>query len=223
MVTNMKLHAILHTNWLATFRLNYNAGGWKAVWRMPIRVYGSLKVRLRGKILLPSDAGKNMLVIQSDHEDYTASSGRAELNILGTWKLNGSLRIGPDSCIAIDKGALLETGADTYLGRDTQIHCYHHISIGNRVFAGEMYVCDSTVHRILLDGSPKPLNGEVFIGDGAYLGFRTILLKGTVIPPESVVGSGSVCTSDYTEGGAEKLLICGNPAVVKTQAVTAKF
>jgi acetyltransferase-like isoleucine patch superfamily enzyme len=86
-----------------------------------------------------------------------------------------------------------------------------------------MYVCDSTVHQILLDGNPKPLNGQVFIGDGAYLGFRTILLKGAVIPPESVVGSGSVCTSDYTEGGAEKLLICGNPAVVKTQAVTAKF
>lgn len=219
----MKLRSLIHTNWLATFRLNYHAGGWKAVRLLPIRVYGPLKLKLEGKTILPPDATKNMIVIGSDHEDYTASSGKAELNIQGTWKFNGNLRIGPDACIVITKDALLQTGADVYLGRDTQIHCCHHISIGNGVFAGEMYVCDSTVHQILSDVNPKPMNGEVTVGDGVYLGFRTMLLKGTVIPAGSVVGSGAVCVSDYSKGGAEKLLICGNPAVVRTQGITAKF
>ena len=219
----MKLSSLIQTNWLATFRLNYHAGGWKAVTLLPIRVYGPLKLKLEGKIVLPSDATKNMIVIGSDHEDYTAFSGKAELNILGTWKLNGSLRIGPDTCIAIDKDGLLEIGANTYLGRDTQIHCYHHVSVGKGVFAGEMYVCDSTIHQIFSAGNSKPMNGEVVIGDGAYLGFRTILLKGTVIPAYSVVGSGAVCVSDYNQSGAEKLFICGNPAVVKATDVTAKF
>jgi acetyltransferase-like isoleucine patch superfamily enzyme len=86
-----------------------------------------------------------------------------------------------------------------------------------------MYVCDSTIHQILSAGNSKPMNGEVVIGDGAYLGFRTMLLKGTVIPAYSVVGSGAVCVSDYNQGGAEKLFICGNPAVVKATDVTAKF
>ena len=219
----MKLSSLIQTNWLATFRLNYHAGGWKAVTLLPIRVYGPLKFKLEGKIVLPSDATKNMIVIGSDHEDYTAFSGKAELNILGTWKLNGPLRIGPDTCIAIDKDGLLEIGANTYLGRDTQIHCYHHVSVGKGVFAGEMYVCDSTIHQIFSAGNSKPMNGEVVIGDGAYLGFRTILLKGTVIPAYSVVGSGAVCVSDYNQSGAEKLFICGNPAVVKATDVTAKF
>jgi len=219
----MKLSSLIQTNWLATFRLNYHAGGWKAVTLLPIRVYGPLKLKLEGKIVLPSDATKNMIVIGSDHEDYTAFSGKAELNILGTWKLNGPLRIGPDTCIAIDKDGLLEIGANTYLGRDTQIHCYHHVSVGKGVFAGEMYVCDSTIHQILSAGNSKPMNGEVVIGDGAYLGFRTMLLKGTVIPAYSVVGSGAVCVSDYNQSGAEKLFICGNPAVVKATDVTAKF
>ena len=219
----MKPRSILHTNWLATFRLNYNAGGWKVVRRMPIRVYGSMKLTLKGKILLPSEISKNMIVIGSDHEDYTASSGKAELNLQGTWKLNGPLRIGHDSSIAIGKNALLETGSETYLGRDTQIHCYRHVCIGNGVFAGEMYVCDSTIHQILSGGNPKVMHGEVVVGDGVYLGFRTTLLKGTVIPAASVVGSGAVCTSDFSKSGAEKLFICGNPAVVKTQDVTAKF
>ena len=219
----MKLSSLIHTNWLATFRLNYHAGGWKVVRRMPIRVYGHMKLTLAGKIVLPSELQKNMVVINSDHEDYTASSGKAELNIQGTWKLGGSLRIGPDSCIAIGNDGLLETGRNTYLGRDTQIHCSHHITIGKGVFAGEMYVCDSTIHQILSAGNPKPMNNEVVIGDGVYLGFRTVLLKGTVIPTGSVVGSGAVCASVFSKSGTEKLFICGNPAVVKATDVTAKF
>lgn len=219
----MKLRTVLHTNWLATLRLNYNAGGWKAVVRMPVKVYGPLKLTLRGKVILPQDSPRNTVVINSEHEDYTAMSGKSELNIQGTWKLAGFLRVGPDSCIAIDKEALLETGANTYLGRDTQIHCYHHISIGNGIFAGEMYLCDSAIHQVFSSGKAKPLLGEVIIGDGTYLGFRTTLLKGSVIPPHSVVGSGAVCSSDYSKSGPEKLFICGNPATVKAKEVTAKF
>lgn len=219
----MKHHSIYKTNWLATFRLNYHVGGWRAVVRMPIRVYGPLKLSVEGRIMLPQDSPRATLVINSCHEDYTASSGRAELNVRGLWKVGGFLRIGPDSCIAIEKGALLETGADTYLGRDTQIHCSHHVSIGNGVFAGEMYVCDSTVHQVFAAGKAKPVQGEVLIADGTYLGFRTVLLKGTVIPPRSVVGSGAVCASDFSAAGAEKLFIYGNPAQVKARDVTAKL
>ena len=67
------------------------------------------------------------------------------------------------------------------------------------------------------------MEGEVLIGDGVYMGFRTTLLKGTVIPQGSVVGSGAVCTSDYSQHGAAQLLICGNPAVVTAHSVTARF
>lgn len=191
--------------------------------RLPIKVYGPLKLTLKGKILLPQNEPRNTIVINSEHEDYTALSGKAELNIHGTWKMEGFLRIGPDTCIAIEKDALFETGADTYLGRDTQIHCYHHICIGSGVFAGETYLCDSAIHQIISSSNEKPMLGEVIIGDGTYLGFGTILLKGTVIPPRSVVGSGAVCSSDFSKNGTEKLLICGNPAVVKATDVTAKF
>lgn len=220
---SMKLRTLLRTNWLATFRLNYKACGWGAVVRMPIKVYGPLKLSLRGRIVLPKGSPRNTLVINSEHEDYTAVSGRSELNIQGTWQVGGFLRIGPDSCIAIENGALLEMGANTYLGRDTQIHCYHRISIGKGVFAGETYICDSAIHPIVSSGKAKPMTGDVTIGDGTYLGFRTILLKGTVIPRGSVVGSGAVCTSDFSKNGTENLFICGNPATVKAEETTARL
>lgn len=217
----MKLHSLITTNWWATFRLNYKAGGWNAVMRMPIRVYGRLRMTLDGDIILPRHLERNQIVINSEHEDYIACAGKSELNLKGTLKLDGHLRIGPDSCIALEKGALLEVGDEVYLGRDTEIHCYGSTKIGNGVFAGSMYVCDSTIHQVRAGEKEKPLHGEVVIGDGVYLGYRAVVLKGCVIPPLSVVGSAAVCTSDYSKQGAEKLFICGNPAVVKAKDVTA--
>ena len=86
-----------------------------------------------------------------------------------------------------------------------------------------MYACDSAIHQIVSANEEKPLYGDVIIESGVYLGFRTMLLKGTIIPTGSVVGSGAVCTSDYSRSGEENLFICGNPAVVKEKNVTAKF
>lgn len=219
----MKLHNIIHTNWLATLRLNYKVEGWKGVIRMPIKVYGPLKLSLAGTIILPPHSTRNTVIINSEHEDYTAASGKSELKIHGTWKVGGFLRLGPDTCIIIEKNASLETGTDTYLGRDTQIHCSNHIHIGSNVFAGEAYICDSSIHPIVSSGIEKNILGEVMIGDGTYLGFRTTLLKGTVIPIGSVVGSGAVCSSDFSKSGTEKLFICGNPAQVKATNTTARF
>ena len=220
---NMKLHSILHTNWLATFRLNYHAGGWGVVMRMPIRVYGSLKLKLQGRIILPANAQRNMVIINADFEDYTASAGRAAVCVLGTWQIDGFLRIGPDSCIYVNDEACLQFGRDIYIARDSRILCYKHITLGNNVLMGGTYVTDSSHHHIYREGTEQPMYGNVVIGDGVYLGFRTILLKGAVIPAGSVVGSGAVCASDFSKGGAEKLLICGNPAAVKAQNVTAGF
>ena len=219
----MKICSILHTNWLATFRLNYHAGGWKAVLRMPIIVHGSLKLKLQGKIILPANAQRNMVIINANFEDYTASADKAEVCILGTWQIDGFLRIGPDSCIYVNNEACLQFGPDIYIARDSRILCYKHITLGSNVLMGGTYVTDSSHHHIYKAGTVQPMYGDVFVGNDVYLGFRTILLKGTVIPAGSVVGSGAVCASDFSKEGAEKLLICGNPAVVKAQDVTARF
>ncbi|MBO7069132.1 MAG: hypothetical protein J6W52_10740 [Bacteroidaceae bacterium] len=219
----MKLSSILHTNWSATFRLNYHAGGWKAVWRMPFRVYGSLQLTLNGNILLSADAPRNMVIINADFGDYTASCGKAEVCILGTWNIGGFLRIGPDSCIYVGKDASLDFGNNIYIARDSKVLCYKHINVGDNVLVGGTYITDSTHHHIYKDGKGQPMLGEAIIGSGVYLGYRTMVLKGAVIPPASVVGSGAVCVSDYSKSGTEQLFICGNPAVVKATGVTAKF
>lgn len=218
-----RIRNIIRLNWTATARLNYLSGGLSAVFRMPIKVFGKLCLSISnsGSIILPLHSPKNTVIINNCHEDYTASSGKSQLTLNGMWKIDGNISIGTDCCIVIEKGATLTTGSNTFIGRDTQIHCSNSVTIGNGVFAGEMYICDSTVHRIIRNDKEQPLLGSVIIGDGCYLGFRTSLLKDTIIPPFSVVGSNSVCTKDYSSQGTEKLFICGNPAVVKHNNTTA--
>ena len=61
----------------------------------------------------------------------------------------------------------------------------------------------------------------IVIGDGCYFGFRTMVLRGAVVPPHSVIGSGAVCTRDYSAGHpAGHLLLTGVPAEVKATDVT---
>lgn len=215
------LHNILSLNWLATIGINYHVGGLSLVFRQPIKIYGKMKYHIGGKIILPANAIRNTLIIGSPHEDYTASSGRAELNIEGTWTIHGITRIGNDCFIGVRKGGVLETGSNCTIGRDTQIHCSNKVSIGNNILTGEMYITDCSEHQIISNGQKKPMMGEVNIGDGTYLGFRCMLLKGCRIPPLSVVASGAVCTKDYTKEGTEKLFIAGVPATVKAQDITS--
>lgn len=204
---------------MATIGINYAIGGISMVWRMPVKVYGKLLWRLDGEILLPKNTIRGMLTIGSCHEDYIASSGKAQINISGRWVIGGVVRIGHDCFIGVSKCAELEMGDGTFIGRDSQIHCSNKVKIGRDVFCGETYICDSTVHHILHNGKEKERDGMVVIGDGTYMGFRTMLLKDTQIPPCSVVSSGAVCIKDY--GNEEKVLIAGMPAEIIKKDYTA--
>lgn len=213
----INLRNIIRLNWTATICLNYKAGGIVCVLAMPIKVYGRLKHHVSGRIVLPEGAVRNTLIIGSEHEDYTASSGKGEIYIEGEWHINGLVRIGHDCFIGIDKGGVLEMNDGSFFGRDTQIRCSNSIRFGNDVFAGEMYATDSTIHPIYKDGKQQQCKGCISVGDGTYLGFRTVLLKGCCIPPQSVVASAAVCNRDYTQDGEAQLLLAGVPAVVKSR------
>lgn len=225
----MKLSNILRTNWCATIGLNWKTGGLRHVLRMPIRVYGKLQWQMNGTISLGERLQRNTLIIGSQHEDYTASAGRAELRIDGTLDIRGRVCIGPDSFIGVAHGARLTIGQDTFLGRDSQIHCWNEITIGRDVFMGETYITDSTEHTIIKNGEKQPMLGSISIGDGVYGGFRTMILRGAVIPPRSIIASGAVCTKDYSQQtpaetkdtAVEKIMLAGIPASIKATNITA--
>jgi len=72
-------------------------------------------------------------------------------------------------------------------------------------------IADSDFHPIAYedrDIPEKTLNAPIHIGAGAFIGARSIVLKGVTIGRGSVIGAGSVVTRDIPAG----VIAAGNPA-----------
>jgi len=120
--------------------------------------------------------------------------------------------------------SILRVGENTFIGSGTVVDCIMKIDIGDDILIS--YGCmisDSDNHSIFRDVRMRDLadgrNGQnhdwsttqsapVKICDGAWLGAKSIVLKGVTIGEGAVVGAGSVVTKDvepYT-------VVAGNPA-----------
>jgi acetyltransferase-like isoleucine patch superfamily enzyme len=91
------------------------------------------------------------------------------------------------------------------------LSCSQSITIGaNTLVGAECMIVDSDFHGYPLDENKPAKTAPVEIGDHVFIGARTIILKGVKIGNRSVIGAGSVVTSDIPENS----LAAGNPARV---------
>jgi len=120
-----------------------------------------------------------------------------------------------NSTLLIDKeNALIEIGRNVHIN-GAYIHCQRHISIGNYcVIAAGVNILDSNGHIVLSRnrtiGRDDP--SAIIIGNNVWIGLNSIILKGTIIGDNSIVGAGSVVKGNFPENS----IIKGNPAVIIT-------
>ncbi len=110
----------------------------------------------------------------------------------------------------------VEDGAILELKRGCGVSASHLIAnvgieVGEDAMIGAgCLICDSDMHEVPL-GSDRPVAmAPIKIGRRAFIGARSIILKGVTIGDGAVVGAGSVVTSDVPANS----LAAGNPAVV---------
>lgn len=220
-----QVRKLLRINWPVTLWLNYRLLPFNQAKHCPLVVYGSLRFELgpSARLLLsPAATGFGSLVLGSRHETYQASAGKAQFTLLGCWRANGKFRLGVDSCLYVHQDAVLTTGDQIFLARDTQIDCNESITLGNHLLAGEIYLCDTAAHAVShAAGSDKPMTLPIHIDENCYFGHRTMVLRGVSIPANSVVGSGAVCCRNYSAQYSEgHIFLTGVPAQVKAENVT---
>lgn len=96
------------------------------------------------------------------------------------------------------------------------VHCFLDlnapITIGERVAVGPQVMLITSTHRI---GNAQSRAGEmcaepVVIGDGVWLGARSVILPGVTIGSGSIVAAGAVVTRPV----GENCLVAGSPARV---------
>jgi maltose O-acetyltransferase len=110
---------------------------------------------------------------------------------------SGSIRIGEhavlnNACVLISEGPGITVGPDT-------------------LFGPEVMVFDSDFHGLHPDQRHEtPARARVLIGRNVFIGARSTVLKGVEIGDNSVVGAGSVVSSDVPPN----VIAAGNPCVV---------
>lgn len=62
-----------------------------------------------------------------------------------------------------------------------------------------------------------PCTKPIAVGDNVWIGTRSVILKGSVIPNGCIVGANALCTKQFIE---EDSVIAGNPAKVCKKNVT---
>jgi lipopolysaccharide O-acetyltransferase len=111
--------------------------------------------------------------------------------------------------------ATVNVGSDTVIQPNVHIAAVHRVRIGNGVMiAAGVYITDHdhdfSNPMVPMVTSRRVLASPVDVGDCAWLGERSIVLKGVRIGRHSIVGAGSVVTRDVPDYS----IVVGSPARV---------
>lgn len=178
------------------------------------KLRGGLLTRCRIRVL-----GKNNEIVIGD----------------GTWLQGAKLTIRGSNCRIYIGNRCALRGADLYLeddgcaidiGDETTIYGNTHLACieGKTIRIGENCLFSSWVtirvgdSHSILDETDNRINpsADVIIGDRVWAGNQTTILKGSVIPNDSVIATGAVVTKAFTQPG---IILGGVPARIIKQNV----
>lgn len=175
-----------------------------------------------------------------DKKDNNSNTNKANIklgqNSVFTGKIdasrskNGKIVIGEDCLIQGDfyletDEAIIEIGDHVFIGPGTRIVSTKCIVIESYVLiSADCIIQDSDNHSLYFEVRKNDLadwknnyhnwtlhpSKEIKISFGAWIGIRTIILKGVTIGERSVIGAGSVVTKDVPND----CVAAGNPAKV---------
>lgn len=212
-----RIKNFLQIDWAKTIYLNYVYGGGK---KLPIYVYRHTKLKsCKGKVILPANASRGLIRLGEHclgHIDRKSTPTIWNLAD-GTVEFKGSCFLNQGTRISVGNGGKLVFGDHVTCTGDSEIYCNHIIKIGdNSLMSWDILLLDSDQHQII-DASNKVFNKPkpIKIGTRVWIGCRTTILKGTQIPDNSIVASGSILSKSFNQSNVIIAGIGSNQSVIK--------
>ena len=118
----------------------------------------------------------------------------------GTIRLGQRISAHSGVTLSATPGALLEIGDRVAINYDVSIVSRSHISIGARTTIGPRVMMFDHDHDFRRGGDMNGKyfrTGDILIGENCWIGAGTIILRGTKIGNNSVVGAGCVLKGEY--------------------------
>ena len=211
--------AILKTNVLKTIWFNWRMLPFSQAWKLPIYLYGKTVFRsLSGSIVIEGKVHPGMIKI-GKRDYYTATSLPLCIwTIRGTIVFTGRINFLMGSYVLVSDNATLKFGKyPSFCGSNVKFLCFDRIMIGDGVeIAWDCQIMDTSFHYVedITKGDTPPLTDPVIIGDRVWIGNRTTIMKGSIIPDDTIVASNSLVNKNFSRIGPYCLL-AGCPANVK--------
>ena len=188
---------------------------------LPFKSAIKFPVLICSKVVFVSLKGK--LVINTPLHFGQIKIGYGEVGIFdkkksrSIWELNGEVifhgtaNIGHGSKISVGANGVLEIGNNFEISAESTIVAFKKIRIGNDcLISWDVLLLDTDFHRIL-DLNNNILNApkEIILGNKVWIGARSLILKGSNIPSNTVIAAASVISNILQE---ENSVYGGRPA-----------
>ena len=201
-----------------TLRFNLHYFPLKIAWKLPVVVsYRVLLRALEGKVILPDNVTTAMIKIGfGDVGHYDRKRLRSIWQVTGTVTFLGKASIGHGSKLSVRGDLTL--GADFNMTAESTIVCAHKIFFGNdNLLSWEILVMDTDEHP-LYNKEEVRINPDkpIVVGNHVWIGCKCILLKGTVVPDNTVIAAGTLLKHSFT---GENQVIGDNPPRIMKREV----
>ncbi len=196
-----------------TLRFNLHYFPLKTALKLPVVVSHRTFLReLNGKVVLPEKVETAMIKIGfGDVGHYDRKRSRSIWQVSGMVTFRGKASIGHGSKLSV-RGDL-KLGADFNMTAESTIVCAKEICFGDDcLLSWDILVMDTDEHP-LYNKEHKRINPDkpILVGNHVWIGCKCVLLKGAVIPDDTVVAAGTLLTSAIS---GEQQVIGGNPPSV---------
>jgi carbonic anhydrase/acetyltransferase-like protein (isoleucine patch superfamily) len=141
---------------------------------------------------------------------FDAKGSRSIWEVTGTVIFKGRADIGHGSKLSVSKTGTLIFGENFCITAQSSIIATTEIRFGNNCLVSwDVLIMDTDFHPIK-DKIGTVLNASqpILIGDKVWIGCRNLILKGSVIPNNAIIGAGSILSKQLD---TENAIYAGNP------------
>jgi acetyltransferase-like isoleucine patch superfamily enzyme len=194
----------------------------KQAMKMPVLVSKYVKLKeVRGRVIISGEVTTGMIKIgYGDIAIFDRERSRSIWQVSGCVYFKGKANIGHGSKISVRDNASLTFGRHFIMTAESTIVAHKKIEFGdNCMISWETLFMDTDLHQIKsnIDGEVINSPKEIIIGNDVWIGCRTVVLKGSKIGNNAVVGACSVVTKDISKASG---IFVGNPVRLLKQDIT---
>jgi len=204
-----------------TIYFNFKYFPFRQAMVFPVRLSNKVYLRtVKGRIVLDCAVQTGMIRIGfKDVGIFDEKVSRSIWDVSGIVVFRGNAVIGHGSKISVGPEGKLVFGENFKITAESSIVAFTEIEFGKDcLLSWDILVMDTDFH-VIKDSENRILNTpkKILVGDKVWIGCRSLILKGSTIPANSIIGANAVISKILDK---ENAVYAGNPVKLLKENVS---